>query len=295
MKISEGELRGNIMKILKGLYLVPGLLIGYLYFLFRVYINKVGRLLLRFLRRLIEIWYIGFTVMFICLLLVISGRLTGSEVMFFTFVPGLINTMILVYLIDFLRIEYDRKKDVNRHYLFNLELEKMRIHISHNFEDIFGIEIECSENSSLSMKSIENIIDGKENFWDEYVIRRKSIFDQQNAYVTKNKLFLDTMKFATAESKHMIQSYITSSPYKEYRILHKIKRVTSIFDQSDYDCNLISGNWWSFPIFEIIESIFEIEKIIDENWQKDYKLVGNLNSYQQKFNEFLGVDWLKEF
>ncbi len=277
----------------KGVYFVTSTLVICLYLLLIIYKNKFFRLFKKFFKRLVEIWYIGFSLILIISIALFIGDRVGGATIVLKFLPGVINTIIAVYLIDFLRIEYERRRDVNRHYLFDLELVSMGFDIELIIEQILELEFDPAEDNHLSEDDIEAIIDWESDFWEELVEKNQSVFEQYDKYISKNDLFLEMLNRTSNNCKFLIQSYASSCPYREYKVLQKLKRVSSGFEQPSYNCSFISSTHWSSLIYDLVECIFEIEEIHNENWYKDNELVGEYRRKQKLLNKYLGFEMLK--
>lgn len=85
--------------------------------LFRI---KFNRFSLRFLKRFLQTWYIGFLLIIVYIIISFVFIKLNVYQDYRTFLPATISTLLTIYILDFLRIEYDRKRDANKRMLFNL-------------------------------------------------------------------------------------------------------------------------------------------------------------------------------
>lgn len=113
-----------------------------------------------------------------------------------------------IYLIDFLRIEYERKRDVNRHYLFNLELNRLSQEIKFALSIFFE-----TTNYKVDEEELLDIVNRK-GFWEEELYRfgHFSLVEKDKP-INRNDFLYKILKILAIKNKHFFSSYTSFCSY----------------------------------------------------------------------------------
>ncbi|ODG93744.1 hypothetical protein BED47_00820 [Gottfriedia luciferensis] len=231
-----------------------------------IWTRKFNRFFGRFFNRLFQFWYIGIV------LIVIYGVLTFlllkinviNNVM--TFFPGYINTLLTIFLIDFLRSESERKRNVNKKYLFHTELLGVNVKIRLLLSNVFNIDDE----SNLTEENIEYIIEQEYNFWSQDT----NVFNKE---ISREDYFLMIIKELKDESRHLISAYMSQLEYKEYRLLFLLKDICA-------EDELTDRMYTSYNIMRMVELMKLIESIFGY-WEKDNPIQYEIYKYKRLIRE----------
>ncbi|WP_342615080.1 hypothetical protein [Peribacillus frigoritolerans] len=263
----------QIKKIPKGIFnLLKSYFILFIYTCL-LYLRKVFRLSKRFIKRIKETWYIGAVLLILLTLLNYIGDYFKISQYTSKYIPGLVNTILAIYLIDFLRIEYERRRDVNRHYLFNLELNQLSIDINLALSIFFE-----TTNYKVDEEELKDIVNRK-GFWEEelYNFGYFSLVEKDKP-INRNDFLYKILKIIAIKNKHFISSYTSFCSYKEYKLIHNLFSITEEYLYIDYyDFSSESDH----SLFYLFKNLFEYEEtakfIYDYNWFRDSDINNTLN------------------
>ncbi|NNU77567.1 hypothetical protein [Clostridium estertheticum] len=237
---------------------VPALL-KLLFYMFLIDVRKIKRLSARFLKRFLEIWYIGASLLTISYIF----SITGNNINF-------INIGVTVYIIDFLRLEYDRKRSVNLKYFLHLQLDlssdKMLTAIAIILDTYF-----YDEGKSLSIDKIEFII-CHPNFWNEIVNTNQSVYSNYDCFVTKYEHFLTSFE----EYSKAINGFINANLPKDRNVFVFLNNLKGILDEpylpNETTYDLVNLKNVAEFTRNLIDNLVESKKYRNK-WDRDEDLV----------------------
>lgn len=192
--------------------------ISYLYI--RLYKRKFLRFFQRFFSRLIQTWYIGFALILLYTIITCTFFRIGLIETYMAFVPSLISTIFTIYLIDFLRIEFERRRDVNRRYLFTLELYMLSGSIERVLKNIFKVP----EIHEVTDSELQKILWNDAAFWQRDVAYRNS-FTGETEQEKRDVHLINVLNNAEIKCNSFIASYMNLANYEEYKLIHNFKRM----------------------------------------------------------------------
>ncbi|MED0585892.1 hypothetical protein [Bacillus subtilis] len=214
-----------------------------------LYAIKFKRLSLRFLIRLKQTWYIGFLLGTVYTILTIVCIKYNVYQDYKVFLPATISTLLTIYLIDFLRIEYERKRDANKRYLFNLiMLSELTPTIDQGISNIFQHwDFETKEDLKV-------IADNNSNFWDEQI---EYHYKDTVLLISKKQYLRYLLNEIDSICKSYLSNYLSIANYDEYKLIHNLRINCLRYDPNNH---LITGD----IILDIILELFDAKDQIDE-------------------------------
>jgi hypothetical protein len=233
-----------------------------MYYLLLLFLRKLGRAFLRFIKRLIQIWYIG-----------VSLILFKYIFEFFKINISLGTISITVFIIDFLRVEYDRRKNVNLRYFLHLQMWMYANEMLNMFDELLGVHLTEFSKENLANRTpcyeIYNII-SEPNFWDMPINLEYTYYDYDKS-ITRNSYFLKSFDDYALKINELIFSDMPKDR-DVFRFLNSLKYyLTHSLLTNQKNCNLVNQDDMSWFIRNWILEIIESKKY-REKWNRDYDL-----------------------
>jgi hypothetical protein len=260
------------------------LLINYVWVTIQLQGRRAKRLISRFFKRFIEIWYIGAFVLILLATLIFIGVRFQAFDSVKSYISGLVNIVITVYAIDFLRTEYERKKDANRRYLMDLELYQCSWSALKGIDYAFtGHQFKFTNPDgsldefkiiSLSHDDIERKIT-EQHFWETH------IKDGQ----TRREFLIEVLEDLKHELTHL--TYTGFMSYEHYRLSSKalgyvdhLRLNETIRGVSSADPFKVSG--FALSLMWLVEVLYELFHLMDY-WEKDNDLIVKRSRLRQAY------------
>lgn len=241
-----------------------------LYFLSRLYFRKIRRLVLRFIRRFLQIWYIGFSLILINILFVKLGVIINTW-----------NIAITVYIIDFLKIEYDRRKNANSIYYTHLYMDIISNKLLYMFSRMLFNDLLKGEKELLSLSNLDIVrIISKQQFWNTQI--KINIYTNTMCKAYFNKTIRKCIKSIN-------ELYYISLP-KDRNTFKALKGLkTNLEKYLDDDLNYQNSNALAVDFYHTIKQFKEVQ-CFHKKWWRDYDLenkIQNINyNYFRRQSEF---------
>ncbi|EHQ88450.1 hypothetical protein [Desulfosporosinus youngiae] len=235
--------------------------------------RQILRLITRFYKRFRDIWYIGL------LCSIIIGGLLSTSWKFNIYdelkgyISGLFNIIVTVYLIDFLRIEYERKKNANNIFVFDKQLTLIFEDFMRNAILALNIDLFNFKSNGLELThEITKAINSTPTFWTDSInIENKVAHDY---FIPRHQYLKES--FLTLRDKlqrYILNSYV-SLDAKRFKFIRRIQWDLSLrnhfFDERT-NFPLLQPHQISYAINSLMGYYQKIREI-EEYWHKDSDL-----------------------
>lgn len=243
--------------------------------LFRI---KFNRFSLRFLKRFLQTWYIGFLLIIVYIIISFVFIKLNVYQDYRTFLPATISTLLTIYILDFLRIEYDRKRDANKRMLFNLIMLYELCPVINN-----GIDEILSYEEFETYEDIRTIISSNPNFWDEDI----QIYDpklNENIHMTKKQYMTNLLIKIDDICKTYLSNYLSIANYEEYKLIHNIRIRCAVQANDTKFHDSVTYDSFTQDLIELFYTTIKIEAFYDF-WYKDVPITNEIEKSKWRIKE----------